>query len=49
MGPGGATGIRPEAFREVRIAMRIGRDEWPEIHSAVLVMQGAALDEIHKE
>jgi|GEM_PF-4795742 len=49
MGPGGAAGIRPEAFREIRLAHRIGRDEWPAIHQAVLLMQEAALVEIHRE
>lgn len=49
LGPGGATGLRPEAFREVRLAMRVGRDEWPDLHSAVLILQDAALDEMHKD
>jgi hypothetical protein len=49
MGPGGATGLRPETFREGRLALRITRDEWPRLLADVRVIEAAALDEIHKE
>lgn len=49
MGPGGPVGIRPESFSEVRRAMRITDEEWPEIFAAVQAMEPAALDEMHKD
>jgi len=49
MGPGGPTGIRYEAFKEVRDIMKVTKKEWPEIFEAVRIMQRAALDEIYKE
>lgn len=48
MGPQGPVGLRPEAFREVRLAMGIGRDRWPAVFDDVRVMQDAALKEIYK-
>jgi hypothetical protein len=49
MGPSGPTGLRYEAFREVRQLMKVSKQEWPEIFEAVRVMEQAALDEIYKD
>jgi hypothetical protein len=49
IGPGGPVGFRPEAFTEIRRAMQITDDEWPEVFDALQVLEEAALEEIHKE
>ena len=49
MGPNGPTGLRFEAFREARMAMRVTLAEWPELFESVRVMEAAALDEIYKD
>lgn len=49
MGPNGPTGLRYEAFRELRLVMGIRASEWPELFSCLRIMETAALDEMHKE
>jgi len=49
MGPNGATGIRYEALREVRTALKVRSPEWPDLFEAIRVMEQAALNEIHKD
>jgi len=49
MGPNGATGIRYEAFREVRIATGVRSADWPNLFDSIRVMEQAALNEIHKD
>lgn len=44
IGPAGAVGLKPESFREVRLALRITGREWPDIYSDVRVMERTALD-----
>ena len=49
MGPNGPTGLRYEAFREVRLAQGITDEVWPEMFRSIRILEQAALDEIHKE
>jgi len=49
MGPSGATGIRYEAFREVRRVIPVASSEWPDLFDSIRVMEQAALAEIHKD
>jgi len=49
MGPNGPIGLRYEAFREVRLRLRVTAGEWPDIFDALRIMEAAALDEIHKD
>lgn len=44
IGPRGATGIRPEAFREIRLALGVGLAAWREMYPDVMAMEAAALD-----
>lgn len=49
MGPNGPTGMRYEAFREVRIARGVRAADWPALFQDLRVLEQAALEEIHKE
>jgi hypothetical protein len=49
MGPSGPVGFRPEAFREIRLAQRVRAVDWPRLLADISVIEGAALDEIHKD
>lgn len=49
MGPGGPIGLKPESFKEIRLALEVADDEWPELFKQIRIMEQAALDEIHKE
>jgi len=42
--PGGPVGIRPEAFREVRLALGITAAQWRDIYPDVRVLEDAALE-----
>lgn len=48
-GPGGFIGIRPEAFREIRLALGISAGKWREFYPDVMVMEDAALAEIRRD
>jgi Phage related hypothetical protein (DUF1799) len=43
VGPGGPLGIRPEAFREIRLALGITPSQWRTIWPDVVVMEAEAL------
>ncbi len=49
MGPSGPVGFRPEAFREIRLALRVRAADWPRLLADIHVIEVAALDEIHKD
>lgn len=49
MGPSGPVGFRREAFREVRLALRVPSADWPELFEAITIAEAEALDEIHKD
>jgi hypothetical protein len=49
MGPNGPTGLRPEAFREVRLARRIRAGDWPDIFQDLRVLEDAALETMRKK
>lgn len=49
LGPGGAAGLRPEAYREIRLALGVTRQEWPPLFQALQVLQDGALEEIHRD
>lgn len=49
MGPNGPAGLRNEAFREVRLALRVKAADWPKLFADLRVIEQAALDEIHKD
>jgi hypothetical protein len=49
MGAGGPIGLRPEAFREIRLAQRIRAADWPALLADIRVLEDGALDEIHKD
>lgn len=49
MGPRGPVGLRPEAFREARLALRITAAEWPQVLADLHVIEDGALAEIHKD
>lgn len=44
LGPGGPVGIRPEAFREIRLALGITAAQWRDIYPDVCVLEGAAVE-----
>ena len=44
IGPGGPVGLRPEAFREVRLAQGIRACDWPDIFEDLRVLEDAALE-----
>lgn len=44
MGSAGPVGIRPEAFREVRLALGITAAQWRDIYPDVRVLEDAALE-----
>jgi len=46
---GGPIGIRPEAYREIRLALGIKNSDWREMYSDIRVMESAALEEMRKE
>lgn len=48
IGPAGPVGLKPESFREVRLALRITAREWPDVYADVQVMERAALDVLKK-
>ncbi len=43
IGPGGPVGIRPEAFREIRLALGVTGLEWREMFIDVMAMESEAL------
>lgn len=43
IGPSGAVGIRPEAFRELRLAMGVSLKDWPPMYRDICVMEQAAV------
>lgn len=49
IGPGGPSGIRPEAYREVRLAMGVSASAWRDIYPDICVMEAAALDHMHRD
>jgi hypothetical protein len=49
IGPGGAVGIRPEACREVRLALGTTSQQWRRIYQDLRPLEEGALDEIHKD
>lgn len=49
LGPGGPVGIRPEAFREVRLALGITAAQWREIYPDVRVLEEAAVETMRKK
>jgi hypothetical protein len=49
MGPNGPVGFRREAFREIRLALRIPSARWPDLFEAVCIAEAAALEEIYKD
>jgi len=49
MGPAGASGLRPEALREVRVAMGIPLKQWREWWPDVMVMEGEAVKVMAEE
>jgi hypothetical protein len=49
MGPNGPTGLRYEAFKEVRLAQGISGKDWPELFESIRILESAALDEMHKD
>jgi hypothetical protein len=49
MGPSGPIGLRYESFKEVRLALEISDEEWPELFQSIRVLEKAALGEIYKE
>jgi hypothetical protein len=49
MGPNGPVGFRREAFREIRLGLRIPLAEWPELFELLCIAESEALDEIYKD
>jgi hypothetical protein len=49
LGPNGAAGIRPEAYREVRLALGITTEQWRCIFPDLRPLEEGALEEIHKD
>lgn len=49
VGPGGVTGLRPEALREVREALGISSDEWRSMYRDVMLMEAEALKAMNDE
>ncbi len=42
--PGGPVGVRPEAYREVRLSLGMAAAKWREIYPDVRVLEQAALE-----
>jgi hypothetical protein len=42
VGPGGPLGIRPEAYREIRLALGITASQWREMFADIGVMEEEA-------
>ena len=49
VGMGGPIGIRPESFREVRLAVGIKADEWRDMYADIRAMENAALNRMRRE
>jgi hypothetical protein len=49
VGQGGAVGIRPECYPELRLVCDITPDKWRELYADFQVMELAALKYMHKD